>query len=164
MNRPFWFNVIRQWRQMGKGAYGITFPFLVGAVAIHFGKEPDGDLVADVFNKMKNDPIDGYYCEVRWCGNIDEPVVSINEVANVSKVSIKAECRARGKISIGFTTDLTNAFHLDCVTSDECLNKLRSYTEDVVRHRTFSKNRGQFTPFTEGDIDFIKSVQGSSCT
>jgi hypothetical protein len=159
MNNPFWFNIIQQWKEMGKGAYGVTFPFLVGAVAIHVDKEPDGELVAKVFDDMKNNPVDGYYCEVRWCGNIDEPVVSVNRVENASKVSIKADCRVGDTISIGFTTDLTNMFHLDCETSDECLAKLFSYTEKIIRNNTFTKNRGQFTAFTNGDIDFIKSVQ-----
>ena len=93
MNNPFWFNVIQQWREMGKGKYGITFPFLVGAIAINMGKEPNEELVSTIFDDMKSNPVDGYYCEVRWCGIINEPVVSINLLENAANVSLKADCR-----------------------------------------------------------------------
>ena len=33
MKTPFWFNIIQQWKLMGKGQYGVTFPFLMGALA-----------------------------------------------------------------------------------------------------------------------------------
>ena len=144
---------------MGKGDYGVTFPFLIGAVAIDIEKKPDEKLITEIFDDMKNKPVNGYYCEVRWCGNINEPVVSVSRIENAPKVSLKAKYQVEEAISIGFTTDLMNMFHLNCETFDEGLAKLISYTHKLTKDNKFSKNKGEFTAFTDGDIDFIKSVQ-----
>lgn len=164
MSNPFWFNIIAQWKAMGKGAYGVTFPFLIGAVAMHLAKKPDEKLVEKIFTEMKNKPVNGYYCEVRWCRNINEPVVSISPVENATKVSLKAKSEVKKTISIGFTTDLMNTFHLNCETFDEAFDKLISYTHDITKDNNFSKNGGQFTAFTDGDVDFIQKAQNLTLT
>lgn len=159
MNNPFWFNIIQQWKEMGKGKYGVTFPFLIGAVAMEMKIEPDERLITNIFEEMKSKPVKGYYCEVRWCGNIKEPVVSVNLVKNAHQVSLEADYRVEETISVGLTTDLMNGFHLDCKTFDEAFGKLISYTQELTQNKLFSKNKGKFTPFTSGDIEFIESVK-----
>ncbi|MDH3360287.1 MAG: hypothetical protein OEL55_05390 [Desulfobulbaceae bacterium] len=159
MSNPFWFNVIYHWKKMGKGQYGVTFPFLIGAVAIDKAKSPDKELVCKVFNEMKSNPVNGYYCEVRWCGNIDEPVVSVNCVKNAPNVSLEACFLVEDTITIGFTTDLMNGFHLNCETFDETFEKLISQTYKKTQSKKFSKNDGKFTDFTNSDIEFIESVK-----
>lgn len=29
-----WFELVKQWRESGRGSYGITFPFLVGSLSL----------------------------------------------------------------------------------------------------------------------------------
>ena len=159
MSKPFWFNVIQQWKEKGKGLYGVTFPFLVGAVAIDMNKKINEKFITEIFDTMLNKPVKDYYCEVRWCGNIEEPVVSVNRIENAPKVSLKAKYQVEEAISIGCTTDLMNVFHLNCATFDEALDKLISYTHKITKDNKFSKNKGEFTAFTDEDIDFIESVQ-----
>lgn len=159
MKNPFWFNIIQQWKEMGRGHYGVTFPFLVGAVALDKERKPDRALITWVFDEMKSNPVDGYYCEVRWCGNIDEPVVSVNLVENAPKVSLEADFQVEETITVGFTTDLMDGFHLDCKTFDEAVVKLISYTHKSTKDEFFSKNKGKFTAFTSADIEFIESVR-----
>lgn len=149
---------------MGKGAYGVTLPFLIGAVAMHLETMPDEKLITQIFTEMKNNPVEGYYCEVRWCGNIKEPVVSTSPVESANNVSLKAKFEIKNQISIGFTTDLMSIFHLDCKTFDDAFVKLISYTYDITRYNKFSKNGGEFTPFNQSDTEFIRKVQKVSIT
>jgi len=69
MSMPFWFNLIQQWRETGMGKFGISFPFLVGAVATENSIDINREFIEKVFNEIINNPVEGYYCEVRWCGN-----------------------------------------------------------------------------------------------
>lgn len=164
MKNPFWFNIIQQWKLMGKGQYGVTFPFLMGAIAHKNSEKTD---IESVFQLIINEPVDGYYSEVRWCGNIDEPVVSIKKIEDITKVAIKASFSARSSdiTSLGFTEDLMSFFHLDCTTADECLRKLISYTEKYVSNGHFSKelNREtferEFTVLSSDDIKFIEDIR-----
>ncbi|WP_455294183.1 hypothetical protein [Vibrio parahaemolyticus] len=163
MKNPFWFNIIQQWKLMGKGQYGVTFPFLMGALAHKSTEEAD---ISSVFQLIINEPVDGFYSEVRWCGNIDEPVISIVKLEDITKAAIKAGFSAPGSdtTSLAFTEDLMSFFHLDCKTADECLSKLISYTENFVGNGQYSKqlNRQtferEFAPFSADDIQFIEDV------
>lgn len=159
VNNPFWGNVRQQWKKMGKGEYGVTFPFLVGAVARNTNSNPDERFTINIFEAMKNSPVAGHYCEVRWCGNIDEPVVSISPTENLPNAAFQAEHKIKEIISVGFTSDLMNIFHLDCKTFEECLVKLISRTHKSVQVGEFSKNNGKFTAFTKSDVEFIETVQ-----
>jgi len=77
MTNPLWFNLIQQWREQGMGKYGISFPFFTGAISKINGGNVTKEFIEDLFNKIINEPIGAYYCEVRWCTNLDEPVSSI---------------------------------------------------------------------------------------
>lgn len=159
MNKPFWFNVIKQWKDMGKGEYGVTFPFLVGALANQLDKEPTKELVEETFENIKSNPVNGYYCEVRWCGNIDEPVISVKELKELANITLQADYKVGDMVSLGFTMDLMGMFHLNCDTAHDCLLKLISYSLEHVSKGGFSKNAGKFTSFTSDDIVFINSVK-----
>lgn len=74
MAKPFWFQLIKEWRDQGMGQYGVSFPFLTGAIAKQSGSTIDHQFIDDIFNEIIINPVEGFYCEVRWCGNIDEPV------------------------------------------------------------------------------------------
>ncbi len=157
---PFWFKIIEQWREMGKGEYGVTFPFLAGAIARTQGKNIDHEFVVNMFQNVIDESVSGYYCEVRWCNNIDEPVASVKKSEALKGASIKSHfCTPENEsVSLAFTTDLMSMFNLYCTTSEECLAKLIDKTEETIRNGGFSKNSGQFTDFTESDIEYIEKV------
>ncbi|WP_300357521.1 hypothetical protein [uncultured Pseudoalteromonas sp.] len=164
MNKPFWFHIIKQWKEMGKGEYGVTIPFLVGALASHFGKEPTKEFVDETFENIKSNPVNGYYCEVRWCGNIDEPVISVKEIDELADITLEADYKFGGIVSLGFTMDLMGMFHLNCETAHDCLLKLITYSLEHVSQGCFSKNSGKFTSFTDDDLVFINLVEELSST
>ena len=161
MDKPFWFNIVEQWKEMGKGEYGVTFPFLIGAIAKASAQEPSEALVRNAFREIIETPFPGYYCEVRWCGNINEPVASVKKVSEIHKVSIKSKFNSpgNGDASLAFTTDLMSMFTLDCASEQECLEKLIALTNKYASEGNFSKNGGCFTPFTVADLEFIAAVE-----
>jgi len=158
MNKPFWFNIIEQWKKMGKGSYGVSFPFLVGAISHSASDDIDRQYIEDIFTEIESNPVKGFYCEVRWCGNIDEPVVSTKPLSDLKVVSIKGKLDGNKQVSFGFTEDLMGMFGLDCKTANECREKLIDRTLQYVEGGNFSKNHGKFTPFSNPDIAFIMKV------
>lgn len=164
MSKPFWFNAILQWKEMGKGEYGITFPFLIGAIAKLKNEVVTEEFITNVFDEILNNPVGGFYCEVRQCGNIGEPVVAIKQLSNLKIVSIKDSFEAQGQVSYGFTTDLMSMFALNCKDASECREKLIKTTLEIAIHGNYSKNGGVFTPFTDSDNKFIECVAALNCT
>ena len=155
MSKPFWFNTIQQWKKMGKRSYGISFPFLIGAIAYGNHSSIDEKYINNIFAEIESNPVKGYYCGVRWCGTIDEPVASLKPLADIKNVSIQATLNGNDQVSFGFTTDLMSMLNLDCKTADECREKLIIRTLQTVKNGSFSKNNGKFTAFTDSDINFI---------
>lgn len=166
MEKPFWFRLIEQWKQTGRGEYGLTFPFLVGAISNYTGEKPNESLVESVFKTIIESPFEGCYCEVRWCGNINEPVASVKALQEIHKVSIKSlfKSQQEGLTSLAFTTDLMSMFNLNCKNELDCLNKLIAYTTQHVLEENYSKNGDQFTSFTGDDLEFITLVKAQKNT
>lgn len=159
MNKPLWFELISKWKEWGRGYYGITFPFLVGALSRSRKIELNEAGVAQAFNEIASNPVEGFYCEVRWCSDIDEPVATMKPHSDLEQVVIQGNVFSRGQVSFGFTADLMGMFGLDCKDSNECIEKLIERTFGIVAAGNFSKNQGLFTPYTAEDIKFISKVE-----
>ena len=167
MNKPNWFVIIEQWRTKKMGEYGVTLPFLVGALAYVNGQEKASlNDVRILFDEMIENPVEGYMIVIRWCGDIKEPVMSTRALNDSSKVAIKGSySRPKGDgMSVAFTDDLMSIFNLNCKTAAECRDKLTTYARDYVENGCFSKNlnpetmQRKFGYFSEKDIQYIKSV------
>lgn len=149
------------------GEYGVTLPFLVGALA--YEKRQEKASLNDVhalLTEMIENPVDGYMAVIRWCGNIDEPVISLKALDDPLMVAIKDSYpRPEGDgMSVAFTQDLMSMLNFNCETAEECRNKLANYAKSYVEEGCFSKNlnpetqRREFGRFSVKDIDFIKNV------
>lgn len=159
MDTPFWYNIILQWRTKGMGKYGVSFPFLIGAIAMNNKSSISLSLIYSTFQEIINNPVEGNYCEVRWCGNINEPVVSIESAVNIEKKSIQAKYHDKNNnISLAFTKDLMSMLTLNCSTKEECLDKLIARTLKKVESGFFSKNNGVFGDFSPCELEFIHNV------
>lgn len=149
------------------GAYGVTLPFLVGALAYEKGQQTASlNDVQALLTEMIEKPVEGYMVVIRWCGDIEEPVISMKALDDRFKVAIKdGYHRPNGDgMSMAFTQDLMSMFNFNCGTADECRNKLASYAKDYVEKGRFSKNlnpetkQREFGGFIEKDINYIKTV------
>ena len=141
------------------GQYGVSFPFLVGAIANKFGGNINKEFIGIIFQEIIDNPAEGYYCEVRWCGNIDEPVASIESSGIIKNKSIQAQFTNKsGETSLAFTSDLMSMFTLNCENKEECLDKLIVRTLENAGNKLFSKNNGVFSDFTDNEVRFIDEV------
>jgi len=162
MSCPFWFQLIKQWREQGMGQYGVSFPFLAGAISRQFGGDIDEGFIKGMMQEIIDNPTPGYYCEVRWCGNIDEPVASIEPTEAIKNKSIQAQFTSNGEPSLAFTSDLMSMFTLNCENKEDCLEKLIARALEKAGQNLFSKNNGVFGNFTDKEIRFIEDVYSKS--
>lgn len=141
------------------GQYGVSFPFLIGVLKMASKNKDNKKLIITTLEQIIKNPTSGYYCEVRWCSNIDEPVISIESNDTIASKAIQAKFTSEtGEISLAFTSDLMSMLHLDCTTKEDCLNKLITKTQEMVDKNLFSKNNGTFGEFTENERNFINDV------
>ena len=167
MTKPSWFNIISEWRSKGMGEYGVTLPFLVGALAYEKGhdKASLNDTLTLLTNMIEN-PVDGYMVVIRWCLDIEEPVISMKDLNDPFNIVIKDGYHRpnNGGFSMAFTEDLMSMFNLNCKDAEECKNKLADRTKSYVENGLFSKNfnpetqNREFGHFSERDIAYIESV------
>jgi len=145
------------------GEYGISFPFLIGAITKENNIEINRQFIEKIFNEIINCPVKDHYCEVRWCGNIDEPVASIEKISSLKNKSIQEDFKDQNNnVSLAFTTNLMSIFTLDCSTKEECIEKLITRTLDNAQKGLFSKNNGVFGDFTANEVEFINGVVSMS--
>lgn len=167
MNDPNWFKIIQQWRAKKMGAYGITLPFLVGALAHEKGHATATlEDVTALLSEMIEKPVPGYMAVVRWCGDIEAPVISLRAVDDPFKIAIRDGFSPTdgGELSVGFTEDLMSIFNLNCANAQECREKLENYAKCLVENGLFSKNVNlvtglrEYGSFSQRDIDYIQST------
>ena len=144
------------------GQYGVSFPFLAGAISRQFGGDIDEGFIKGMMQEIIDNPTPGYYCEVRWCGNIDEPVASIEPTEAIKNKSIQAQFTSNGEPSLAFTSDLMSMFTLNCENKEDCLAKLIARALEKAGQNLFSKNNGVFGNFTDKEIRFIEDVYSKS--
>ena len=87
MSNPFWFQLIKQWREKGMGHYGVSFPFLIGALAKQSGSSIKQD---EIVNR-------------RYNGNFSD--FDVAPEVDYSGDGVKGKQTARGLEQRGFEKD-----------------------------------------------------------
>jgi hypothetical protein len=160
---PDWFTLISEWRKKSMGAYGVTLPFLVGALGYKTKKSGLGlDYVRNLFNDIINCPVDGYVTEISWCPDIDAPVLRVSPINNPFPMPLKStfSCSGGG-ITLGFSENIHSVLNLDCKGASDCLEKLIAYAVNHLESGHFSRNRNNLTGdyeyggFLPKELDFI---------
>lgn len=168
MKKPDWFVLIEQWKARGMGQYGVTLPFLVGALGYKSGRSAlSSNNIRDLLQEIVTNPVTGYVTEVRWCQNIDAPVFSVARTNDRSKMLLKSYFSAQnGEMSLGFSQDLQSMFGLNCSGSEECLDKLIHYAAIHVEKGQFSRmlntttEQHEYGAFSPKEKQFIKDTIG----
>jgi hypothetical protein len=162
---PDWFVLIEQWVPRGMGQTGITLSFLAGALAFKRGAQSVS--VADLrhlLSEIVSKPVPGFATEVRWCHNIDAPVLTVERIERVFpfKSSLPGP---NGQASLGFSQDLQSSVGgLDCNSADRCLEKLIVYTAPHAASGNFSRVRDPinfelgYGAFLPNEIAYIQST------
>gem|GEM_PF-2155087 len=165
MGNSDWFVLIDQWTKRKMGDYGVTLPFLVGALGYKAGEKSLGaSHVRELLAEMVNYPVEGYLTECRWCDDIEAPVFSVVQLDSPYKIQINSSFpRPDGNgHALGFSPDLQSEYGgLGCKEAVACIDKLVAYASVYVEKSNFSRNRCEnsgeyeYGPFHERDIQFI---------
>ncbi len=166
---PDWFVLIEQWVPRAMGQTGITFPFLAGALAFKRGAQSVSvaelrQLLDDIVSR----PIQGFATEIRWCHNIDAPVLTVARIEQA--LPFRSSFRApNGQISLGFSEDVQSSFGgLDCGCADVCLERLIEYSAPHTTKGHFSRVRDlstsefRYGAFVSREVAYIQSTIMSS--
>lgn len=159
--------LMRQWLERRMGNTGITLPFLAGALALGRGENRvSAAELRSLLDRMTSTPIPSYFVGVRWCGNIQAPVLSSLPLDD--PLIRKCEfCAPNGQISIAFSPDAMSPFGgLDCDCAVNCIEKLIEYSTPYAEAGNFSRvyddqtKSFSYSIFRSGEIEFIRSVLG----
>lgn len=168
MNKPDWFTLIEGWTVMGMGNSGPTLPFLVGALALSSGRQPTNAYeIQRLLEDMAGNPVPGCVIHVSWCPTIDAPVFSIVHTshANARPALDNGNSAWSGRRPLEFGDDIRSKSGFDCTQDQDCIRKLAGDAFDPVRKGNFSRTRRstglyEYGPFTQHEVNFIKSIIG----
>ena len=112
MKPPDWFVLIHDWKAKGMGQVGITLPFLVGALTVQKETAATQD-IRTLLKEIVENPQAGFVTEVRWCPNVQAPVLSVSSLKDPGKLPLKSYFVAKnGQRSFGFSQDVQSMFGL----------------------------------------------------
>ena len=159
---------MRQWLEQRMGNTGITLPFLAGALAFKRGENSvSADGLHSLLDTMISSPLPGHFVGVRWCGNIEAPVLSSLSLDD----QLTRQCEVRspgGLVSFAFSPDAMSSFGgLDCDCASSCVEKLIQYSLPYAEAGNFSRvydsesNGFIYSTFRPREIEFIRSVLGA---
>lgn len=78
-NVPDWLILIRHWT--GRKNVGYALPFLAGARAMAFAREPTSLAdCAEILDEIVNPPDEWELLQLVWCPNLEVPVIGLNKV------------------------------------------------------------------------------------
>ena len=155
MSQPDWFALIEQWKVRGMGEYGVTLPFLVGAL---------GRSASQLLQEITTEPVPGYVTEVRWCSQLSAPTFSAKKAGDSE---MPLDCYVSGpdgEASLIFAYNLRSMLH--CKDADDCLTKLAENAATPIEDGHFSRNlnfqtkKVEWGSYTVKEIKFIKDVVG----
>lgn len=164
MNKPLWFLLIEQWKVQGMGNTGITLSFLAGAVARIQNRRPSVQIVRELLREIVVNPFPGYATEIRWCANVDAPVLSVSKLSAGGMPFKSHFSNETGAVSLGFSQDVQSMFGLNCSDSDDCLEKLVAYSTGPVESAHCSRvynsatGRWEFSDFLPKESRYIEDI------
>lgn len=157
MRQPDWFTLLEQWKVRYMGNYGVTLPFLTGALDRSASR---------LLKEIVENAVTGYVTEVRWCAELEAPTFSIVKTENSGMEFKSFKLGPDGKPSVGFSEDLQSMFGLNCKDADDCLKKLIDHAASPIGQKRYSRNRNlktnicEWGSYTDKERQFIKDVIG----
>ena len=164
---PDWFILLDQWVKTGKGDFGPTLPFIVGAIAYKNGQTHlTIEHVQRIIDEIAYNPVEGYFTEVRWCPDIDAPVFNTRDINWPYKLASPVEIvrpSGEGK-SIVFSKDMQSGFHFNSSDPKTLLDRLVQHAIEPVSQGKFSRCRVkdatgcEFKEFSNVDLEYIQNT------
>ena len=167
MARPDWFILLDQWMKKGRGEFGPTLPYIIGAIAYRNGQtQLNIEHVQKMIDEIAYNPVEGYYTEVRCCPDIDAPVFNTRKINWPYKLASEVEFvpPSSENKSIVFSQNIQSSFHFDTSNPDTLLDRLVQHATEPVSKGMFSRCRAkdgmgcEFKEFSENDLEYIRNT------
>jgi hypothetical protein len=165
MKQPDWFIIIKEWRDNKMGEFGVTLPFIYGALQMKYGSID----IREVIQEMIAQPVPGYVIEITWCPDaLKAPVLRATKEISKDRVTFQVETvqsPSTGKPALVFDNDLVRMWQ-----SQDLVEALIQDAHSAIELGKFSRRHDDSTgkyfydDFSEKEIRFIKSsIMTSSC-
>jgi hypothetical protein len=167
MDKPNWFILIDQWKSQKMGQYGVTLPFLVGALAYKNGRTSASvDDIQQLLDDIVNRPVDRYITEVSWCHDISAPVLNLRRLDDVYRMKATASITplSIGRESIAFSLNLQARWRSK--DGYALLARLLEDAKKPIATGAYSRNRKvgmteyEYGEFQVQELDYIKRSLG----
>jgi len=162
---PDWFKLIKAWRDQGH--YGLTLPFIVGAIAFRNGRcVVERGETESLLTQMIEGPVTGFIVQIRWCMDYQSAVFTVYEEDSPYRlfndnggVEIKNTTRPAPVIVI--ERNLAARWNLP-YDGNRLIAALIDQAEPIAHQGRFSKSWKEdgleYGPFQDEEIRFIREV------
>ena len=130
------------------GHNGITFPFLIGSLALKAGKPATIQQAKHVLDEIVRLPVEGYFVEINWCSTILAPFLNtkrIDDPYQMNPAAIISRPSGTGD-SIVFGLNLT--FQMGTKNGPALLERLLKDATEPIGKGCYSRTQNK------GTLDF----------
>jgi hypothetical protein len=150
-SKYYWQSLLELWMRKHK-RHALTIPFVLGAKNVldsnYIPKITDVDVLFDEIIASDEDII----IEVSVCASLKVFVLSILRDPLVLP-DIVATHPLSGNVKLAFATETIPLY-----TPIELIQRIKSETKEAIESRNFSRNFGQWTPYLDDEVLFIKEA------
>ena len=160
---PDWFKLIKAWRDQGH--YGLTLPFIVGAIALRNGSSVvERGEIESLLKQMIEGPVTGFIVHIRWCMDYQSTVFTVYEEDSIYRLydkGVEIRNATRSEPVIVFEKNLAARWGLPH-DSKRLIAALIDEAAPLAQEGRFSKfwteNGREYGPFQDEDINFIHEI------
>lgn len=164
---PDWFRLIKAWHDQGH--YGLTLPFIVGAIALRNGSSVAGrGEIEALLTQMIEDAVTGFIVHVRWCMDYQSAVFTVYEEDSPYRLyndngGIEIKNTTRPGAVIVIERNLAARWNLP-YDGNRLIAALIDQAELLAHEGRFSKSWKEdgleYGYFADEDITFIREILG----
>ena len=160
---PDWHKLIRAW--LGKGRYGLTIPFIVGARAIQTGTNAaNREDIENLLTEIIQRPAQGNIVYIRWCDDYEAVVMaSYSDSFPFRPKNNVIEFSPTGstEISLGVLREVANKLGVT-TEKTKIISALIDYADPQVSlghySRYWTEDGRTYGPFQDDELLFIRST------
>lgn len=163
MKQPDWFVIIKEWRDRRMGKYGVTLPFLYGALCMKY----EAVNLHRILRNIIEQPVTGYVIETTWCPDVVKaPVFRATQETSQDRITfnvVPIPNPSTQRPSLIFDNDLATRWKSKDLV-DALIEDARPAVESGKYSRHHDDKTGEYFygDFTEKEIEFIEATIMSS--
>jgi hypothetical protein len=160
---PYWHRLIAAW--LGRGGYGLTIPFVVGAGLWHAGRKQGAEADIDaLLVEIVNRPVPGFALYARWCDDMQAVVLATYKMDFQYRPTYNLiEFFPQDGGALSMASEASLATRLGVKSSPNSLREVLiqqalPHVEQGNFSRFWTIDGRQNGPFQPDDLEFIKEA------